>query len=97
MLLTKISPALTQKAISPIKTNVLRKLRVPILAATMAIGGSIVAKAQTNMPGKDTFEPTVTVVNDTIKNTPAAADTLLNINKKIKIKLCGLLEEGIQL
>ena len=83
MQLAKISPALTQGVVRPIKTNLLRKLRVPILAATMAIGGSLVAKAQTNMLEKDTFEPTVTVVNDTIKNAPVAADTLLNINKKI--------------
>lgn len=83
MRLTRISPAMSQTAIKPLKANILRRLRVPILAATMAIGGAFAANAQTKTPEKDTYEPKVTVVNDTIKSNTSTVDTLLNIKRNV--------------
>ena len=83
MQLTKISPVLTHKIAKPVKSNIIRKLRIPILAATMAVSGALTARAQTNVLEKDTFEPKVTVVNDTIKDNTVPVDTLLNLSGKV--------------
>jgi len=67
MTLAKISPVINKRVTAPLKNNVLRKLRVPALAAAMVLGGALANKAQAKELNKDTFTPTEIVVNDTIK------------------------------
>lgn len=62
-----VAPVLNRSVSAPVKRNLLRKLRVPILAATIALGGAFINKAQAKGLEKDAFVPTAALVNDTIK------------------------------
>ena len=67
MSLMSISPAMSKTISAPVKNNLLRRLRVPALAAAMVLGGSFANKIQAKESRKDTFTPVSTYVNDTIK------------------------------
>ena len=72
--------------IKPINNRFISKLKAPILAGALAIGGYLSANAN-KLPEKDTFEPKVVIVNDTIKENTLPADTLIladmNVNDSI--------------
>ena len=79
----KIMPALTRVA-APTRQGILRGLKIPILAASMMLGGALINKAQAQEQQRDTFTKTIPVLRDTTisaqKNDTIFADTTANIN-----------------
>lgn len=96
MPLAKVSPVLTRNVSASAKNNILRKLRVPILAAAMIASGAFVGKAQARELEKDTFTPAATIGNDTIKPKPGViiTDTIV-VSQNDSISVIDELSEDI--
>ena len=81
----KVTPALTRFA-APVRHNIARSLRVPVMAATLMLGSTLLNKAQAQEQKRDTFTPSVTLkdTNRSVpKNDTVFVDTTATVNDTI--------------